>query len=143
MMLTTSFSDRFAASFKALGATWFVSGLIFCFVIKGPGTISAWIIWGTAVFIAGWIVVGLPLIALSDRIFRFHVVLVAGLSGLGGGLLMLAPNVLVRVLEPQAHFEVFATNQLGWPGVAFVIAASTTALYRVLLYRVRSAGLRP
>jgi hypothetical protein len=114
---------------KSLGATWLVSGLVFCAFIRGPGTVSAWIIWGSLIFIVGWLVVGLPLIALGDRIFRVPFALVVCAGGLVAALLMLSPNLVVRFVGPQSHWVPFAIQDLAWPSVAFGVAAFATALY--------------
>jgi hypothetical protein len=40
---------------------------------------------------------------------------------------MLSPNIAYRALNQ--HVSPFSVRDLGWPGVAFGIAALTTALY--------------
>jgi hypothetical protein len=73
-------------------------------------------------------VVGLPLVALADRIRHLPLILTAFIGGLGGALLILSPNLLARILDPQVHYAPFSLNDLSWPAAAFVIAAATTAL---------------
>ena len=123
-----------ACSLKALGLSWLLSGIVFICVVKGPNTMSAWAIWGGAVML-GWIVVGLPLTALGDKIFRIPYVLLARIGGLGGGLLMLSPNLFVRLFSRPAHFAPFAVRNLALPSTAFAIAAATGRLYRCFLTR--------
>jgi hypothetical protein len=33
-----------------VAAAWLVSGVIFVSLIRGPGTVAAWLIWGTGIF---------------------------------------------------------------------------------------------
>jgi hypothetical protein len=59
-------------------------------------------------------------------------------GGIGGALLMLAPDLFVRLADRQGHFTAFGSSDLFWPGIAFVIAAPTAAIYRVLVAKRRS-----
>src|SRR5690348_553125 len=88
-----SFSTRFACSFKALGIMWFVSGIIFCVIVKGPNTVSFWGIWGSAFFALGWLFVGLPIVALGEQILRASFLLLVVAGGLGGSLVMALPAI--------------------------------------------------
>jgi hypothetical protein len=128
---------RLVASVKALSIIWLLSGLVFCLIIKGPGTLAAWTIWGSAVFIAGWVVVALPLIALGDRVFRIPAPLLVFAGGLTGALLMWAPSAVVRIVSPDVHYVPFSIRELAWPGLAFAVAAPATGLYLFFLKRAR------
>jgi len=97
-----------------------------------------WTIWGTAVLMTGWVIVGLPLIGLGDRVLRIPAPVLASLGGLGGALLMLSPNIAARLMDPQVHYARFSIRDFAWPAVAFAIAAPTAALYRVFLMRARA-----
>lgn len=85
----------------------------------------------------GWLVVGLPIIALGDRIRGVPYPLLAFIGGLAGALLMLFPDVLARLTSPQAHYVPFSARDLRWPTVAFVVAAPTVTLYRFFLDKTR------
>lgn len=131
----TTISTRVACSFKALGITWFVSGTIFCIIVKGPGTVSFWCIWSSVFFALGWLLVGLPVLAFGERIFRvpFRLLIFAG--GLGGALVMALPVIVFSYyLPPGAHWK-HSFDDLKWEGIAFVAAALTTGLYSRFLYR--------
>lgn len=136
--------ERFAASFKALGATWLIAGVVFCLLVRGPGTVSAWVIWGGGVFIVGWLVVALPLIAIGDRAMRLPALVLAFGGGCAGALLMLLPSMLIRLFQPDVYWAAFSYHDLAWPGVAFPIAFVAVALYRILLFQsLRARALQP
>jgi hypothetical protein len=127
--MRTTISTRVACSFKALGITWFVSGTIFCLIVKGPDTLSFWCIWGSAFFALGWFLVGLPLLAFGERIFHAPLLLLIFAGGLGGALVMALPAIVFGYyLPPGAHWK-HSLNDLKWEGIAFVAAALTTGLY--------------
>ncbi|HET7216016.1 MAG TPA: hypothetical protein VFL79_20670 [Terriglobia bacterium] len=124
-----SFSTRLACSFKALGIMWFVSGIMFCLIVKGPSTVSFWCIWGSAFFVLGWLFVGLPIVALGERILRASFLLLIFAGGLGGSVVMALPAIFFgHSLPPGAHWA-HSFNDLKWEGIAFVAAALTTGLY--------------
>lgn len=131
-LLRTTLRDRLSCSLRAVGGTWFVSGIVFAVVIKGQGTVGAWLIWGTPFFVAGWILVGLPFVALGDRVFRMSTVSLATAAGVGGALVMELPTFVVWALSPNIHYA-WSVQDFRWPSLAFVIAASTAWLYRTLL----------
>ena len=57
--MSVSLGRRVSCSLEALSIAWLISGVVFAVVVKGPGTISAWLIWGTFFFLSGWMLVGL------------------------------------------------------------------------------------
>ena len=131
--MRTTFSTRLACSLKGLGIGWLVSGVIFCLLVNGPSTIAAWCIWGTPFFALGWVFVGLPLIALGERVFRVPYPLLLLAGGLGGALVMVLPAIVFGFYNaPGVHWK-YSISDLRWEGIAFVIAAPTTALYRRFL----------
>jgi hypothetical protein len=83
-------------------------------------------------------VVALPLAALGDRVLRFPPALLICAAGSIGGLLMLSPNLLVRLIDRQVPYAPFGLTDLAWPGIAFCVAGVSTALYRIFLARLRS-----
>jgi len=137
--LATTFKDRLTISLKSLGCSWLISGLIFCMIVKGPGTIWAWAIWGSGVFIAGWALIALPIVALGDRLLVVPLAGVTVVGGFAGALLMLSPNLAVRLASPRLHWAPFSLQDLTWPSLAFGIAAFATTLYCLLLKK--SAGV--
>jgi hypothetical protein len=130
----TTFSGRIFCSFKALGVAWLITGTIFCIVVKGPSTISFWCIWGSLVFAVGWLLVGLPLVALGEWARRVPFLVLTLAGGLGGALVMYLPTIIFGFyLQPGTHWK-YSLDSLKWEGLAFVIAALTTALYYRFLH---------
>lgn len=132
--MRTTILARTACSFKALAIAWFISGTIFCILVKGPNTVSFWCIWGSAFFALGWLLVGLPLLAFGERIFRVPFVLLIFAGGLGGALVMALPAIIFDYyLSPGAHWK-HSFDELKWEGIAFAVAALTTGLYHRFLH---------
>ena len=78
-------------------------------------------------------VIALPLIAIGDRIMRLPALALAFAGGLAGAILMLSPNLLVRLLQPDVHWARFSFRDLAWPGIAFPVGFVGVALYRMFL----------
>jgi hypothetical protein len=125
---------RISCSLKAVSIAWLISGTVFVVVIRGPGTITAWLIWGTPFFLAGWILVGLPFVALGDRILRMNRLLLMLVAGTGGALVMELPVVLTMLVDTRPGYRwVWSLETFRWPGMAFAIAATAGWLYRKFL----------
>ena len=126
---------------NAASIAWLISGSVFVVVVRGPGTISAWLIWGTLFILAGWIIVGLPLVALGDKILRIGRLLVMLIAGLGGALVMELPVIITTLATANAGYRsAWSLRDLFWPTIAFAIAAPTGWLYRKLLQEAQ--GIR-
>jgi hypothetical protein len=89
--MSVSLGRRVSCSLEALSIAWLISGVVFAVVVKGPGTISAWLIWGTFFFLSGWMLVGLLIIALGVRVLTMSRPLVMIVAGTGGAVVMLLP----------------------------------------------------
>lgn len=131
----TAIGIQVTYSFYVLALLWLISCIIFCAAIKGPGTLIVWTIYGTLFFLAGWIVIGLPLIGLGDRIRRFPVLWLAVVAGLWGSFVMELPILIIYLVSLSARPErlVWEPHDLLLPGAAFLIAASGAVLYRIFL----------
>src|SRR6266545_3748143 len=124
--MPVSLRRRVSCSLEALSMAWLLSGIVFAIVVRGPGTISAWLIWGTLFFLAGWMLVGLPIIAFGDRILRMNCPLLMTVAGTGGAVVMLLPVVLTKMLATGGIYRwSWSLGDFLWPGVAFIIAAPT------------------
>src|ERR1700674_3452347 len=133
--MRTTVAMRLGYSLTALGVGWLISGVIFTLVARDPRAIFLWLFWATPFFVIGWILVGLPLTVLGDRILRISRPLLAVWGGLGGALSMASPGIVVGIVEPAAVHWDLSQAALAWELMAFVIAAPTTVLYRVFLDR--------
>ena len=130
----TRFSRRLFYATAAVAAAWLVSGVVFMSLIRGPGTVAAWLIWGTSVFAAGWILVALPLVSLGDRILRMGVIGLPLVAGAGGVFVIELPYLITRVLTPRIHY-IWSVRDLVWPSLAFGAGAFAGCVYRMLLSR--------
>ena len=121
---------------NAASIAWLISGSVFVVVVRGPGTISAWLIWGTLFILAGWVIVGLPFVALGDKIPRMSRLLVMLIAGAGGALVMALPFLFTKLVTTNAGYRwSWSLGDLGWPSIAFAIAAPAGWLYRKLLQK--------
>jgi hypothetical protein len=127
----------------AISISWAAAGLVFISVVDGPGTFAAWMIWGGGVCFLGWLLVGIPLVAAGDRIFRLHPATLALGAGFCGVVLMGLPNltaILTHNFGQGGRMELAPGPPfLKFEASAFLIAASAALLYRGLL--VKSHGV--
>ena len=125
-----------SCSLSAAGLAWLISGSVFVVVVRGPGIIWGWLIWGTLFILAGWIIVGLPLVALGDKILRIGRLLVMLIAGMGGAPVMELPFFFTKLATTNAGYRwSWSLGDFGWPTIAFAIAAPTGWLYRKLLQK--------
>jgi hypothetical protein len=120
----------------ALAIAWLFSGIVFSIVVHGPGTISAWLIWGSFFFLVGWMFVGLPIVALGDRILRMNRLLLMAVAGAGGAAVMLLAVALTKMAATGEIYRFsWSLGDFLWPGVAFLIAGPTGLAYQKFLHR--------
>jgi hypothetical protein len=114
---------------------WCISGLLFSLFIKGPGVWSTWFFWGGGFCMAGWILVGIPLVAAGNRIYRIPPAVLTIGVGLCGALIVSLPfSIVARTLE-----NLWSPGGLAFEGSAFLIAASAALLYRTFLIKRQNA----
>jgi hypothetical protein len=124
---------RLICSVLVLGISWAISGSIFVALANGSDLLKAWLIGGTLFFVAGWVVVGLPLVALGSRICSpnyFPFITIA--AGTAGGAIVFILELVMRSMD-RAHHYPWSLSDLVWPGIAFSIAAPTALVYCILL----------
>ena len=127
----TKFSRRLSYATAAVAARGWSLGVIFVSLIRGPGTVAAWLIWGTGVFATGWILVALPIVALGDKIVRIGVIGLPLVAGAGGVFVIELPSLITRVLTPRIHY-IWSVRDLVWPSLAFGVGAFAGCVYRML-----------
>lgn len=91
---------------------------------------------GKRVFLVGWLVIALPLIAIGGRVMRLPALALAFAGGFAGATLMLSPNLLVRLIQRDVHWAPFSFRELAWPGIAFTVGFVGVALYRMFLVSI-------
>src|ERR1700712_2449547 len=89
-----SFHRRLGASLQSVLLVWTIAGIAFCLLGHGPGKILVWTIWGGAMFIAGYLVVGLPLLALDHYLKNMHFGVLICIGGFGGAFFISLPRLL-------------------------------------------------
>ncbi len=137
---------RLFCSILAVTICWGIAGVVFSLLVKGPGALAAWTIWGGSVCFVGWVLVGIPLVAAGDRIYRVRPAVLAFGVGLSGVLIMGLPYVvglLTRDFGAEGHI-VLAPGLKFWKfeGSAFAIAAVSALLYRSLLAKSQASTSR-
>ena len=130
---------RLVASIVSLAVCWLIAGVVFSLVVQGPGAFLGWLIWGGAVCFIAWLLVGLPLVAAGDHIFRLPAPIFVLGVGFAGALVMALPS-LIGVLTNNfgaAGRVVFTADRTWWgfEAGAFAIGAASAWGYRRLLQR--------
>jgi hypothetical protein len=102
----------------------------------------AWFVGGTAIFLVGWIAVGVPIVALGERVSAIkYFPIIALVSGLGGALILFLPDLVIRMTD-RRHQYPWSLADLGWPGIGFACAAATALMYCILLHNFHTSGVR-
>jgi hypothetical protein len=130
-----SMGTRMAASAAAVGSVWLVSALGFAIYLRDGRGIVLWLIWSTPFFVAGWIVVGLPLVVLGERTRRLPVIVLVAVAWVAGMALLLLPIVIVWWITPGGHAAVNWAFLRGWLNLGGALGAVTLALYLAILHR--------
>jgi hypothetical protein len=131
-MAKIALKARIGFSLTAVGVTWLLSGIAFSIYGRDSRALVAFLIWSVPFFALGWVIVGVPLIAWSDQLpLKPGFTLFLGIIGaLAGGVIMLAPGVLVRWMSPGSHFTPFSLAELtGWPSLGAAIGATAMLFY--------------
>jgi hypothetical protein len=129
---------RIGFSLTAVGVTWLLSGIAFSIYCRDVRALVAFLTWSVPFFALGWVIVGIPLIGLSDQLplTRGFSLILAISGSLAGGVIMLAPGALARWMSPQSHFVPFSLADLtGWPAFGAAIGATAMLFYGWLLSR--------
>ena len=130
---------RVACSLGALAITWFGSSIAAGFCYRDINTIYALLIWSPPFFAVGWLLVGIPIIAVGDRIFKIPKLLLGVAGAFGGLLIFLLPWLVTRVIShgridfSELYLSLSALN--GLPAFGAADGASAVVLYTLLLPR--------
>jgi hypothetical protein len=138
-MANVDLTTRIQASLFALAIAWFLSGLAFGIRVGDARACFLFFVWSVPLFAVGWILLGIPVIAMGTQILK-HSRVVLGLSGaIVGFLIMLLPYEIVWMITPGAkQFKLDWSFFKGWPGFGAVIGAGAIFFYRWLLSRAVS-----
>ena len=101
--------------------------------------IYALLIWSPPFFAVGWLLVGIPIIAIGERIFKIPKLLLGVAAAFGGLLIFLLPWLVTRVIShgridfSELYLSLSALN--GLPAFGAADGASSAMLYIWLLSR--------
>lgn len=133
-----SLGERIWSSLIALAICWFSGGIALGIAIHDLRGIFLFFIWSIPFFAAGWILVGLPVILLGDRVLRVPV-LVMGVAGAAAGfLLMCLPFVLGALfLGLNGKFKMdWNSSEAKLTEIGIGLGACAMMLYRLMLARL-------
>ena len=83
--------DRIIVSVAALAICWLVSGVGFGLYLRDPKGSVVFFIWSVPFFAAGWAVMGIPVIAMDNRILKVPKLLLGLAGAVVGACIMLLP----------------------------------------------------
>jgi hypothetical protein len=135
---------RLECSVQAISLSWLLFGIVycsvFCFLARAFDPIALWLLWGTALLVAGWFFIGLPLVALGDRCDKLSLPVVAIGTGLAGfllGILLICVMSFLLTSSPNRAWSWIWTKSeyLFWGSPSFIVGAVTGCAYRILLCR--------
>jgi len=136
-MANLTLTLRIASSLEALGICWLVSGVLFGLFIRDARGIFLFFFWSVPFFVAGWVLVGIPLIAIGNRVLRMPKILLGLAGAVGGIFVMLLPALVLWVSSLGAeHFSLDWVDLKGWPAFNAGIGAAAVIIYGWLLSRV-------
>jgi hypothetical protein len=136
-MLTPPPLIRIANSIEAIGICWFISGIAWGFLYRDPRVAFLFFFWSLPFLALAWVLVGIPLIAMGNRIIRIPKVFLGIGGAIAGTFVMLFFFVAFSVIaNGTINLKGFKWSFLkGWPAFAPGIGASVVILYSQLLSR--------
>lgn len=136
-MTNVSLTFRIACSLKALGICWLVSGLLFGSFFRDTRGFFLFFFWSVPFFVAGWILVGIPILAMGNRILKMPKIFLGIAGAVAGAFLILFPFFVVSVISRgTVDFTGWRWSSLkSGPAFGAGIGASGVILYRWLLSR--------
>ena len=130
-----SMGERIWSSLIALAICWFSGGIALGIAIHDLRGIFLFFIWSIPFFAVGWLLVGLPVILLGDRVLRVPV-LVMGIAGAFAGFLSYCLPFVVgaSILGSNGKFKMdWNSPKAVLLKIAIGIAACALMLYRWML----------
>jgi hypothetical protein len=133
-MANAELTTRIELSLLTLAISWFLSGLALSVHLWDARAGFLFFVWSVPFFVAGWVLLGIPAIAMSTQILMLSPV-VLGVSGAIAGLfIMLLPTGWLIALG-AVQFKLTWSIVTGWDGFGAAIGAGGMLLYRWLLSR--------
>lgn len=127
---------RVLYSLIALAAIWSLSGIALAIHVGDARVLFIFWIWSIPFFTAGWVAVGLPMVAMGARVLKVPRVILVIFGAIAAGLIMLLPRLIIWASSGETeHFVVDRGYLLGWPAFGAAIGAGTTMLYAWIFSR--------
>jgi hypothetical protein len=136
-MLTPTLPIRIANSLEAIGICWVVSGIASGLRFRDPRVSVLFFLWSLPFFAVGWVLVGIPIIAMGNRILRIPKIFLGIAGAIAGAFVILFPIFVVSVISRgTVDFAGWRWSSLkSWPAFGAGIGACAVILYRWLLSR--------
>jgi hypothetical protein len=138
---------RIVASLKALGILWFVSGIAFGAHFRDVSASFLFFFWSMPYFAAGWVLAGIPVIAIGSRVLKIPVFVLGILGAAVGFFVILFFPLLdwtIHLMRPVAGvrygLDLRWSYLIGWPGFCASLGAGGMIIYRWLFSRAGAAG---
>jgi hypothetical protein len=142
--------NRIATSLEALGIVWFVSGIAFGAHFRDVSASLLFFFWSVPFFAAGWILAGIPIIAMGSRILKIPVFVLGILGAAVGFFVILFFPLLdwtIHLLRPVAGvrygLDLRWSYLIGWPAFCAALGAGGMIIYRWLFSRMGAVGTQP
>ncbi len=128
-------SLRMETSLRALAICWLISGIAIGLRYHDMKLGMLFLMWSFPLCALGWVVVGLPVIALDGRILRVPKLLLAGAGAVAGLLVLLLPALVMlwMMQGPGQQVGVDRAYLIRSATLAATMGSSATVLYGVLL----------
>jgi hypothetical protein len=136
-MLTPPLLIRIANSIEAIGICWFVSGIASGLRFRDPRVSFLFFLWSLPFLAVGWVLVGIPIIAMGNRILKIPKIFLGIVGAIAGAFIILFPIFVVSVISRgTVDFAGWRWSSLkSWPAFGAAIGACAVSLYRWLLSR--------
>jgi hypothetical protein len=136
-MLKPPLLIRIANSIEAIGICWFVSGIASGLRFRDPRISFLFFLWSLPFFAVAWVLVGIPIIAMGNRILRIPPILLGIAGAIAGAFVIIFPFFVLAVISRgTVNFAGWRWSSLkGWPAFGAGIGASGVILYSWLLSR--------
>jgi hypothetical protein len=128
---TPDLTTRILCSAGSLGAFWFLGGIGLALKVRDVQAALAFWIWSVPFFAAGWLLVGIPIILLANRLLRLSPIIIGSAGAAGGPIIMLLPWAILKILSHGREHYVLDWEYLrGWPLFGGLLGAGGAILYR-------------
>ncbi|WP_144312458.1 hypothetical protein [Terriglobus saanensis] len=128
---------RIAISFAALAICWYTSAVAAGLRFQDPGMTALLFLWSLPFFAVGWVLAGIPMIAMGNRILRIHTILLGFAGAIAGAFAILIPFFVSAVIaNGTINSSEWRWSSLeSWPAFGAGNGTCAVILYRWMLSR--------